>query len=266
MFTHVSRYLKVFTICEVILRVEPVDMPQYSCVIFRHCTKNVNKEGFERSEISHSIIDLTQSEEAIFNKFEKDNTQRPILRAEKMNLDIRVNEGYGDFIKISSEFNKARGIPEVIVPGEISKENGVLYSCYIDGNLVMGNYFVPYGDIFYYYQQRSVLPFTEDEEKKKIIGYMNRYTHWLAIKYAKSKGFKEYDFGGVNLNDKGVYLGVSRFKASFGGSIVMRYNYIKDYSTALRAFRKSLQFTVNGLHKIGIYNLPFKGLSKIYSG
>jgi len=36
-----------------------------------------------------------------------------------------------------------------------------------------------------------------DKEKAKLIGYANRLIYWEAIKYAKEKGIKEYDLGGI---------------------------------------------------------------------
>jgi lipid II:glycine glycyltransferase (peptidoglycan interpeptide bridge formation enzyme) len=53
----------------------------------------------------------------------------------------------------------------------------------------------------------------------------------VAIKYAKGKGLREFDFGGYTVGDRDpTQVGYSAFKKGFGGDLVERYNYTKYYS------------------------------------
>ena len=73
-----------------------------------------------------------------------------------------------------------------------------------------------------------------DKDKIKSISAANRLNHWEAIKYAKEKGIKEYNFGGLwpeeKANKDKTKDGINLFKLSFGGEKVIRYNYYKNYS------------------------------------
>jgi lipid II:glycine glycyltransferase (peptidoglycan interpeptide bridge formation enzyme) len=70
-----------------------------------------------------------------------------------------------------------------------------------------------------------------DLDKAALIGNANRLLVWVAIKYAKGKGLREFDFGGYTVGDRDpTQVGYSAFKKGFGGDLVERYNYTKYYS------------------------------------
>ena len=67
-----------------------------------------------------------------------------------------------------------------------------------------------------------------------MIGNANRLLHWEAIKYAKEKGIKEFDWGGLwsveEAEKDESKRTVNFFKQSFGGEIITCYTYQKIYS------------------------------------
>ena len=85
-----------------------------------------------------------------------------------------------------------------------------------------------------------------DKEKAKLIGYANRLIHWEAIKYAKEKGIKEYDLGGIFSDEEvekdKVKMGIRSFKLSFGGESVTRYQYQKIYSKGFKILYRLYTF------------------------
>jgi lipid II:glycine glycyltransferase (peptidoglycan interpeptide bridge formation enzyme) len=69
-----------------------------------------------------------------------------------------------------------------------------------------------------------------DSDRATLIGNANKLLVWEAIKYAKGKGLREFDFGGYQVGDRYLQLvGYSAFKKSFGGDLVERYEYRKYY-------------------------------------
>ena len=73
-----------------------------------------------------------------------------------------------------------------------------------------------------------------DSRKATIIGWANRMLHWEAIKYAKEKGIREFNWGGVWSNEKDIPEQIKNrmnyFKLSFGAEVVTRHYYFKAYS------------------------------------
>ena len=73
-----------------------------------------------------------------------------------------------------------------------------------------------------------------DKNKRTLVGYANRLLDWEVIKYAKEKGVKEFDFGGLWPEEEAEKdqkkKGINSFKLGFGGEIKNRYSYHKIYS------------------------------------
>ena len=59
-----------------------------------------------------------------------------------------------------------------------------------------------------------------DERFSGMIGPMNRLLHWHEMNYYKHRGVRQYDFGGLVLDEASPMYDISRFKLSFGGEPV----------------------------------------------
>ena len=96
-----------------------------------------------------------------------------------------------------------------------------------------------------------------DKEKANLIGCANRLLHWEAIRYAKEKGIKEFDLGGLWSEEEAENpnkTGMNSFKLSFGGDEVVRYNYEKANS-------KRAKLALECLTHLG---LPMEKLKALY--
>lgn len=83
---------------------------------------------------------------------------------------------------------------------------------------------------YLYDKKRTVLmysasPLWEDGDKDAAnqIGRMNKYLHWMDMKYFKNKGCEVYEWGGIN--DVESPNGIAKFKMGFGGDVRTYYNY-----------------------------------------
>lgn len=62
-----------------------------------------------------------------------------------------------------------------------------------------------------------------DSVSRNMIGRANLYLTWSDLLRYKEQGLKSYDFGGWYTGDDPAMLSVNRFKASFGGRVLRRY-------------------------------------------
>jgi lipid II:glycine glycyltransferase (peptidoglycan interpeptide bridge formation enzyme) len=55
----------------------------------------------------------------------------------------------------------------------------------------------------------------DDQEKRRLAGWVNRYLHWHEFLVYRERGFEAYDFGGIGDGTSSL----DRFKLSFGGDV-----------------------------------------------
>ena len=86
------------------------------------------------------------------------------------------------------------------------------------------------------------------------MGRANRLIHWKTITYAREKGIKEFDFGGIWPEEQATQdqlkYNVNSFKLSFGAEVLPCYTYQKVYSPAYRLAQSLNALIGPGLKKI----------------
>jgi len=238
----IGKKILTFNIKDVHFSDYPYDVEGCDALKFHYCRKKVNANGFTRQEEFTSIIDLTQDLETILQNMNK-NTRYCIKRAQGKEIIVRINEDYEQFFQIYKSFIQKKGIKslfEVFGVGtttlEAMKRYGTLFVAEYDNEILGGN--------LYLEKQSSIEAWISaskrleaGKNKRKLIGYANRLLDWEAIKYAKEKGMKEFDHGGLwpegEAEENRKKKGINSFKLSFGGEIVTRYSYYKIYSNYL---------------------------------
>ena len=229
----------LFDIKEVHFSDYPYDIEGCDFLEFYFCKNNINAKGFTRQKNLTLIIDLTQSLNTIWQNFHK-TTGRLIHKGQRKGIEIRINEGYNQFFQIYRSFIQKKGIKSIFdVFGvgsttlETIKKHGTVFVAEYEGESLVGTvYLEDDSNIEAWIGASKRLEV--DKEKAKIISYANRLLRWEVIKYAKEKGIKEYNFGGLwpeeKANTDKVKDGINFFKLSFGGEKVIHYNYYKNYS------------------------------------
>jgi lipid II:glycine glycyltransferase (peptidoglycan interpeptide bridge formation enzyme) len=230
----------MFNVREIHSAEYPFDIEGYDLLTFQYCKNKVDVKGFKLiKEHFTTVIDLTQDLDAIWQNMNKTN-RHCVNNAKKEGVNVRISENYKEFYKIYKSFIKKKGTASLFrifgvgsVDIETMRKYGTLLIAEYNGEFLGGLiYLEDQSNINYWIGASKRLDV--DKEKAKLIGYANRLIHWEAIKYAKEKGIKEYDFGGIFSDEEAekdkMKMGIRFFKLSFGGDRVTRYQYQKIYS------------------------------------
>jgi hypothetical protein len=226
----------------------PFDISGCDAVRFSSCEDKLSANGFFPTDELTAIIDLRKELDSIFNGFSADSTRRQIKRAEEKGIKIGFNEHYEEFYEIYTSFKERKEFGHKIGTHTLGvgylKKYGTLFTSVLDGEVLGGHLYIEDEDHMRLFLSGSKR-LEVDKEKARAVSFGNRLTHWEAMKYAKSKGIKEFDFGGLdpapagsNLNLEDV-SNINKFKLSFGSIPTMKYAYLKGYS---RRFKLAERF------------------------
>ena len=95
-------------------------------------------------------------------------------------------------------------------------KKGILFVATLDGELLSGEIFIP--GVGRAGGEGFNLVYSATDKEKEHSSVAHALLVWETIKYAKEKGFDEYDFGGWNCY-RPDNAGVNRWKEGFGGNI-----------------------------------------------
>lgn len=226
----IEREKYIFRIKEIWFSDYPFDVRGFVSVFFIDCKNEVNTPGFIREKSDTLIIDLTQDLDTIFKNMNK-ACRYDIRRSEKEGFNIKMNQNYGEFYNLNQSFRKSKKAPLDFTEIEFMKKYGTLFIAELNGEILVGNFYLE-DEKNIRYRIGASKRLEVNNEKAALIGRASKLMQWEAIKYAKAKGIKEFDFGGYYtgaIGDK-QREGINIFKKSFGGKLVTHYIYRKDYS------------------------------------
>lgn len=237
----INRSLFTFKIKEIWFAEQPYNIENCDSIFFKSCKNKVDVEGFICEEHATLVIDLTKDLEEIWKNMDKSSCRYAVNRAIRDVVKISINKNQSEFIKIYKAFRKSKKqsnlISRLYNPElELIKSNyGLYFTAEHNGNILGGIYLLEDKNTIRWIVGAS----KRLESNKTLIGNANKLLIWEAIKYAKNKGLKEFDFGGYSLTaEKGSErYGINKFKKSFGGELGMKYFYQKDYSKLLSLIR-----------------------------
>ena len=241
MILEIEKKIYVFKHKEIWFSDAPFDISGYDSVLFRECKNRVILKGFICTEQNTLVIDLNKNLDEIWNNMEKKSCRNRIIKAKELGIKIKLNQNYEEFNDINRSFLKDKGLPKSSIDVEFMKKYGTLFVAEFDREIINGR--------FYLSDENNIRGLisaskrlTANESMKKVMGLGNRLIVWEAIKYAKEKGIKEYDFGGYYLSkirDEQKEK-INFFKKGFGGELTTHYNYKKDYSAIYKLTKKIL--------------------------
>jgi lipid II:glycine glycyltransferase (peptidoglycan interpeptide bridge formation enzyme) len=235
-----DRKILTFHIKEVHFSDYPHDIEGCDFLNFHSCKNKVNPNGFNCQKELTSVIDLTQDLDKIWQDMDKKSARYRINRAQREGIKIRINKDYDQFYQIYRSFIQKSGIKslfDVFGVGSTSletmKKYGTLFVAEYDGEILVGTiYLIDNSNMKAWIGASKRLEV--DRAKASIISNADRLIDWEAIKYAKEKGIKEFDLGGLwskeEVEKDESKKGINSYKLSYGGKIVTCYSYQKIYS------------------------------------
>ncbi len=216
----------VFKFKEVWFSDKPYDVGGCTSVEFIDCKGKVSADGFDYGEYHTLVIDLTEDLDTIWGKMGKKSCRYEIKRAVRDGVLVERSNDYVAFDKLNRQFRKVKGLGNS-VGIEYMKAYGTLFLASIDKELVAGQLYLEDESNIRWLLGAS----TRLESDNVAIGCANRLLIWEAIKYAKAKGIKEFDFGGYySGDDNAEWKSIGFFKQTFGGVPTTHYIYLKNYS------------------------------------
>lgn len=172
------------------------------------------------------ILDLDKSEGELLSGMRK-TTRYLIRQAEKIGVQIQKSKNpddLEDFIKLYEitasrhGFNKHVGLYEEFMEF-LKKDQILLFKGYFEGKLLSVALILFYNDQAIYHHSASI-------DQKIPVNYL---LQWEAIKEAKRRNKKIYNFWGIAPSDRKTHpwYGLSLFKKGFGGRVV-EYMHAQD--------------------------------------
>ena len=198
-----------------------IDSGKYSFIrVVSYKDKDI--PGFIKSAKTTALIDLTQSEDDIFSKF-NDTTRNEVRKTMKeggisIKSGVPIDDASYDMY---SAFEFAQG--RAPVPRSELKDC-LLFGVYLSGDLLSGIFVIPSKP---YLRIRSIFSKrlqTEDKEMYKHISNATRRAMWEICLWGKKEGYRSLDLASVNLTNPKT-ANITKFKMSFGGAIVNEYTY-----------------------------------------
>lgn len=225
----------VFRYKEIWFGERPCDVSGFDRVIFRECRAKQDVPGFQRSDFTTLVIDTGQDLDTLWKAMSHSNCRKPINRAIKSGVTVKVDQRYEEFAAINRKFRKDKGLDAGLLSIDYMKRYGTLFVTEYDGQVLSGLFCLRDNErmMQLYTGSKRLEAIGEDQN---FIGNANKLMIWESIRYAKEHGIEEYDWGGY-------YTGVAPdpqkeqinvFKKRFGGEIATRYNYLKNYSIPLK--------------------------------
>ena len=170
------------------------------------------------------LINLQKSIDDIWRDLKKKSCRYEIKRAEKINHHIVVNKWDLHTYRFIKRFSKRRNLPVISEQAfwELSKY-GDMFVVVSNNSVIAAHVFV----LDYPRRARLLISATADRNDARnryLVGALNRKLHWYEIQFFKEKGYRWFDFGGIELDPNSKLYSISRFKMSFGGIVVKEYD------------------------------------------
>jgi len=233
----VDRKRLILKIKEMYFCEQPFEVSDCDSVRFVHCKNKVDAEGFICQEVYTSIIDLTQNLDTIWANISRGNCRKPINRAERAGIRVKLNQNYDEFYKIYRSVREVKALPGFSLSLEDIKRMATLFVAEYNGEIISGHGYLEDEDNILSWVIGS-RRFEEDKERVTLVGNASKLIIWEAIKYAKEKGIKELDMGELWSEEEAAKdsdrQNINFFKQSFGGVTVKRFSYEKAYSKTYR--------------------------------
>ncbi len=213
---------------------EPFDVPRTALLNF-FSYQDINVSGFHRRPGLTSVIDLSQSIEAIRSKMRPNFILKQISKGERRGLVARRDKDAGSFRTLYRRFRLVHHLPVEKIKPLLSQS--LIYSVYSGKRAIASGLFISNG---VYMRAWALVSLTSREEPdRELVGQANRLLLWYAIQDSKASGHQLFDLGGISPASPHKHLRtLAEFKEAFGGERRQTFYYFKVYSRLLKTWMK----------------------------
>jgi len=220
-------------------------LEQASIVVLRQCPEPlVQKFGrwsFKSLPFHTPLIDLTRTEEELWQKLDPKSCRYEIRKAQKLDCAISLNEETeAARLLLNESIRRMRYRHEVTQQRwETELHLHDVFLCRWHGIPLATHVLLRDAP------HRAKLLFSatvdrSDERFRPVVGPCNRLLHWHELRHYKAKGFHYYDFGGCDLDKAAPDYPITQFKLSFGGEVVAEPTLFLAKNPAVRALFRGL--------------------------
>jgi Acetyltransferase (GNAT) domain len=215
---------------------QPHDVPGVDLVNF-FSYECVSVPGFRQKKGLTSVIDLSQDEQVIWNGMRQSFIAKQIEKGRKNGIIVAESKDFRAFRPIYEAFRRSKKLPRDSY--QAFAQNGILFTASIDGRIIAGGIFVADESNMRAWVLASLRLDSSNGRMREMVGQANRMVIWEAIRFAKSRGLKRFDLGGIDPDSADpAEKNLADFKEAFGGSRVPTCYYYKVYSPLLRSLMK----------------------------
>jgi hypothetical protein len=192
--------------------------------------------GYKKENFYTLETDLTCLMDSIFKGFSS-TVRNEIRRCERKGIKVMFSETVENFISVYNNFAEVKGLSLQSVANMNSyRDNLVITSVFLENTI-----FAVHSYLIDKKQKRVRLLHSGSQRfsetiNKNLISSANKFLHYSDIQYFKENNFEIYDWGGISRTENGI----DEFKMSFGGTVIMQYNY---YSYPYLFFMKLQEIT-----------------------
>lgn len=224
-----------------------LDRKKYQRIVIISYQKLALGDDFQVNRKLTPIIHLDQELDNIFANF--NDTTRNEIRKTFKNEELKFvaeDKNFDEIYELYKKFEYSQGR----VPfSQKAMKDYLAFTAYYQNKLVS---LILCFNSFPYLRARSICSKrleTQDREKYKIISNAGRRLVYEVCRYGQQRGYKLFDLGSINLEDK-QKEGVAGFKSCFGGQLENEYTY--TYKSKLYNFFE--KFVAVKLFLLKIFN------------
>jgi Acetyltransferase (GNAT) domain len=214
--------------------------PEEECDIYAGLCLKEPRPGWSSRPRASRIIDLEQSQEALFKACSK-NTRYEITRAERrdevqtaflLNSDER---GLLEFVEYYDSFAATKNVPPVRRDQfmAMARARRLLISTARteDGSLLAAHAYFLAQNRARLTHSASLFRLEGDSSDRRRLGRVNRLLHWDDIRRFRELGVRTYDMGGWYTGNRNqAQLRINDFKQGFGGSVLHEWDVFRPGS------------------------------------
>lgn len=192
-------------------------------------------DGFRKKAGLTSVIDLSKSEEALWEGMRKNFVRKQIRRGE--DTGILVREGtLAEFLPLYRSLQQAKGFQASAVRD--AARTGTILIAERAGDILAGGLFLGDGVYVRAYALASARLSGMEGRFREQIGHASRMLLWEAMRSYRAQGYCSLDLGGIQPEGTAGDRALAEFKEAFGGERTPYFFFRKTYSPLLTFLRR----------------------------